>query len=168
MADDMGWGDPSYNSMTVNLADGVTPHPDRGWIQTPTLDAMAANGIRFDRFYAASAVCSPTRASCLTGRNPFRVGVPTANSGSLGRDESTLSKVLAREGYRCGHFGKWHLGVMTTLTNDSNRGGPGGANHFQTPWHHGYDACFATEAKVPTYHPYRRAKQQRHAPGGLC
>ena len=72
MADDMGWGDPGYNSATVTLADGVTPHPDRGWISTPVLDEMASTGIRFDRFYAASAVCSPTRASCLTGRNPFR------------------------------------------------------------------------------------------------
>ena len=85
MADDLGWGDPSYQSVTVSLPDG-TPHPDRGWIQTPTMDAMATNGLRFERFYAASAVCSPTRASCLTGRNPFRVGVPTANAGRLGFD----------------------------------------------------------------------------------
>ena len=157
MADDMGWGDPGYNSMQVTLADGVTPHPDQGWIHTPTMDAMADHGIRFDRFYAASAVCSPTRASCLTGRNPFRVGVPGANSGRLGFDETVLSEVLTAEGYACGHFGKWHLGVMTTLTDDSNRGGPGADSNYSAPWHHGYDYCFATEAKVPTYHPYRRA-----------
>ena len=149
MADDMGWGDPGYNSASVTLADGVTPHPDRGWISTPNLDLMASSGIRFDRFYAASAVCSPTRASCLTGRNPFRVGVPTANSGSLGRDESSLSRLLSRLGYRCGHFGKWHLGVMTTLTNDSNRGGPGSQNHYHDP------GIMATTPALPPRQKYQ-------------
>ncbi|MBT8044626.1 MAG: sulfatase-like hydrolase/transferase, partial [Verrucomicrobiae bacterium] len=51
MDDDMGWGDPGYNSKTVTYADG-TPHPDQGWIKTPTMDAMAAEGLRFDRFYS--------------------------------------------------------------------------------------------------------------------
>jgi len=140
MADDMGWGDPSYND---------------GWINTPSLDSMASSGLRFDRFYAACAVCSPTRASCLTGRNPFRVGVENANAGHLGRDETPLSEVLDNAGYQCAHFGKWHLGTLTTLRNDSNRGEPGLTAHYSPPWHHQYDTCFATEAKVPTYHPMR-------------
>jgi arylsulfatase A-like enzyme len=156
MADDMGWGDPEYNSTRVTFANGA-PHPDQGWIKTPTLNAMAANGLRFDRFYAASAVCSPTRASVLTGRNPFRVGVPYANSGRLGFGETPLSEVLAAHGYRCGHFGKWHLGTMTTLRTDANRAKSGNTSEYSAPWHHGYDFCFATESKVPTYHPYRKA-----------
>ncbi|BDS06885.1 hypothetical protein NT6N_19250 [Oceaniferula spumae] len=163
MADDMGWGDPGYNSTTVTYADG-TPHPDQGWISTPTMDTMAANGLRFDRFYAASAVCSPTRASCLLGRNPFRAGVPTANSGRMEFDETPLSEVLAGAGYTCGHFGKWHLGVLTTLTNDANRGGPGSENEYSAPWHHGYDVCYVTESKVPTYHPYRKANNSAALP----
>ncbi len=149
----MGWGDPGYNSMTVTYADG-TPHPDQGWISTPTMDAIAANGLRFDRFYSASAVCSPTRASCILGRNPYRAGIPGANSGRLESDETPLSEVLSGVGYTCGHFGKWHLGSMTTLRSDSNRGGNAGA--YSAPWHHSYDVCFATESKVPTYHPYRK------------
>ena len=84
---------------------------------------MAANGLRFDRFYSASAVCSPTRASCLTGRNPFRLGIPSANTGRLEFDETPLSEILSDAGYLCGHYGKWHLGSLTTLRNDSNRGG---------------------------------------------
>lgn len=155
MADDMGYGDPSYVSQSVLAPDG-SPHPDQGWIQTPNMDAMAAQGIRFDRFYSASAVCSPTRASCLTGRNPFRVGVPYANTGNLGADETPLSTILAAEGYATGHFGKWHLGTMTTLRNDSNRGRPGDSSHYSPPWHFDYDTCFASESKVPTYHPYRK------------
>jgi arylsulfatase A-like enzyme len=164
MADDMGWGDPGYNSRIVTFADG-SPHPDQGWISTPTMDAMAANGLRFDRFYSASAVCSPTRASCLTGRNPFRVGVPDANSGRLGFDETPLSEVLSAAGYTCGHFGKWHLGSMTTLRSDSNRGG--NASVYSAPWHHGYDVCFATESKVPTYHPYRKPNNSLALPIGF-
>ena len=64
MTDDLGWGDVGFNGNTT--------------VQTPYLDQMAASGIVLNRFYAASAVCSPTRASVLTGRNPMRVGVPTA------------------------------------------------------------------------------------------
>ncbi|MHC4505715.1 MAG: sulfatase-like hydrolase/transferase, partial [Planctomycetota bacterium] len=58
MTDDQGWGDTGYNG-----------HPH---LKTPNLDAMAAAGIRFDRFYAAHPLCSPTRASCLSGRSPVR------------------------------------------------------------------------------------------------
>ena len=67
MADDLGWGDTGFNGNEVIL--------------TPHLDQMAEDGIQFDRFYAASAVCSPTRASFLTGRNPYRTGVFSANRG---------------------------------------------------------------------------------------
>lgn len=141
MADDLGWGDPSYNS---------------GWINTPALDAMAAEGLRFDRFYSASAVCSPTRASCLTGRHPHRLGITNANTGRLAAEETPLSEVLNGVGYATGHFGKWHLGTMTTLRSDSNRGASGNTGDYSPPWQHQYDFTFATEAKVPTYHPMRR------------
>ena len=87
MADDLGWGDPTFND---------------GWIETPALDALASAGIKFNRFYSASAVCSPTRASCLTGRNPHRVGVPGANRGKIGQQESLLSEVLSEIGYTTG------------------------------------------------------------------
>ncbi|MBM4045965.1 MAG: N-acetylgalactosamine 6-sulfate sulfatase, partial [Planctomycetes bacterium] len=60
MADDQGWGDMAYNGHPV--------------LKTPNFDAMAAAGVRFDRFYAAAPVCSPTRGSVLTGRHPNRYG----------------------------------------------------------------------------------------------
>jgi len=139
MCDDLGWGDVGFNGGKI--------------IQTPHLDEMAAGSLKFTRFYAASAVCSPTRASCLTGRHPYRLGIPGANSGHLKPQEGTLAELLKRGGYTTGHFGKWHLGTLTTTAKDSNRGGPRGAAHFAPPWEHGFDVCFSTEAKVPTYDP---------------
>ncbi|MFI3302601.1 MAG: sulfatase-like hydrolase/transferase, partial [Rikenellaceae bacterium] len=61
MADDLGWGDVGFNGNTI--------------IKTPHLDALATEGVVFDRFYTACAVSSPTRNSCLTGRNPYRTGI---------------------------------------------------------------------------------------------
>lgn len=139
MADDLGWGDTGYNGNKI--------------IQTPHLDQMAAEGIRMNRFYAASAVCSPTRASVLTGRNPYRTGIFTANQGILRPEEITLSEILNEEGYATGHFGKWHLGTLTHSERDANRGKPGNLKNFNPPSAHGYTDAFVTESKVPTYNP---------------
>ncbi len=95
MADDQGWGDVGYNG-----------HP---FVQTPELDAMAKDGFVFDRFYAAAPVCSPTRASVMTGRNPIRTKVP--NHGRYMRPhEQTIAESLKAAGYVTGIFGKVHLG----------------------------------------------------------
>ena len=140
MADDLGWGDPQcFNESSP--------------IRTPNLDAMAAAGLKFNRFYSASPVCSPTRGSCLTGRHPFRYGVYSANVGHMKQNEITLPELLREAGYVTGHFGKWHLGTLTTTIRDSNRGGPKSKQHFSPPGLHGYDRCFVTEAKVPTFDP---------------
>lgn len=140
MSDDQGWGDAGYMG-----------HPA---LKTPSLDAMAANGLCFSRWYSASPVCSPTRGSCLTGRSPFRFGVRGANVGHLPPAERTLAESLKPLGYTTGHFGKWHLGTLTVSVPDSNRGGRQN-RHYSPPWEHGFDVCFSTEAKVPTYDPMR-------------
>jgi len=94
MADDQGWGDTGYNG-----------HPQ---LKTPNLDALAAAGLRLDRFYAAHCNCSPTRASVMTGRNPNRMG--TFSPGApIRAQELTVARVLQSAGYATGHFGKWHL-----------------------------------------------------------
>ena len=94
MADDMGWGQTGYRN-----------HPI---LKTPNLDAMAANGLRFERFYAGGPVCSPTRASMLTGRTHDRAGVLSHGYG-LRLQEKTITQALKAAGYVTGHFGKWHL-----------------------------------------------------------
>lgn len=139
LSDDQGWGDVGYNG-----------HP---YLQTPELDALAAQGMTFTRFYAAAPVCSPTRASVLTGRHPLRMGIENPNHGRFPDEEITLAEIAQSLGYATGHFGKWHLGTLTTTVGDSNRGAPGNTADYSPPWQHGYDAVFATEAKVPTYDP---------------
>ena len=139
MCDDLGWGDTGFNGNKV--------------IKTPNLDMLAGKGITFTRFYSASAVCSPTRGSCLTGRNPYRYGIPTANSGHMKDEEITLPELLKEKGYETGHFGKWHLGTLTTRVKDANRGKPGDSTHYSIPTQNGYDTYFVTESKVPTYDP---------------
>lgn len=143
MADDMGWGQTGYRG-----------HP---FLKTPNLDAMAANGIRFDRFYAGAPNCSPTRATVMTGRTNDRAGVQD-HGYPMRLQEKTIAQALRGAGYATGHFGKWHLngysgpgapvlkedernpgafGFETWLsaTNFFDRdpllGGPGGIREFQ-------------------------------------
>jgi len=97
MADDQGWGEMAYNG-----------HPD---LHTPHFDAMAASGVRFDRFYSAAPVCSPTRGSVMTGRHPNRFGCFKWGY-SLRPQEVSVGEALKRAGYVTGHFGKWHLGSV--------------------------------------------------------
>lgn len=97
MADDQGWGETGYNG-----------HPH---VKTPVLDEMARTGLRLDRFYAASPVCSPTRASVLTGRHANRSGAFAPN-WSTRPEEITIAQILRQAGYRTAHFGKWHVGPV--------------------------------------------------------
>jgi arylsulfatase A-like enzyme len=94
MTDDQGWGQTGYYK-----------HPI---LETPNLDLMAKNGLRFDRFYAGAPQCSPTRASVLTGRNNDRTGV-FYHGYALNKNEKTIAQELKKHGYSTGHFGKWHL-----------------------------------------------------------
>ncbi len=120
MADDMGWGQTGYRG-----------HPI---LQTPHLDAMANAGLRFERFYAGAPVCSPTRASVLTGRANDRTGV-LAHGYALRQQERTIAQALQRSGYVTGHFGKWHLNGLRgpgapILDSDDYHPGRFGFDHW--------------------------------------
>ena len=98
LIDDYGYGDISFEG--------------NNQIQTPNIDRIAENGIRFERFYQSSGACAPTRASLLTGRYYLETGVWGVHRGRdfILRDEVTIANVLQENGYRTGAFGKWHSG----------------------------------------------------------
>ncbi|MEM8953827.1 MAG: sulfatase-like hydrolase/transferase [Verrucomicrobiota bacterium] len=108
-----------------------------GPVKTPALDRLAKSGARFTDFYSGCAVCSPSRATLLTGRHHIRTGVyswihdESQNSHLLER-EQTLAEILKDNGYATAHVGKWHLGLPT-----EDRDKP-------TPDQHGFDHWFAT------------------------
>lgn len=122
MTDDQGWGDVSYNGLKQ--------------IQTPNLDAMAAAGMRFNRFYAAHPSCSPTRASVMTGRHPYRSGVFWPGM-TLRTQEMTIANVAKQAGYTTAHFGKWHLSGGA-----SGKGRPLPVTDPLHPGHFGFDYWF--------------------------
>ena len=82
--------------------------------QTPHLDQMAAEGIRFTNFLVSSPACSPSRAALLTGSYPVRVGIPNVlvpqHNIGLAPEEITIAELLKEKGYATAAFGKWHLG----------------------------------------------------------
>jgi arylsulfatase A-like enzyme len=95
-------------------------------LETPHLDRLAADGVRFTQMYAPSAICSASRAGLMTGRFPARAGVPGNVSSMKGQagmptSEITIAELLASAGYRTGHVGKWHLGY-TPETMPSGQG----------------------------------------------
>jgi arylsulfatase len=99
-ADDLGYGDL---------------HVYGSALSTPNIDKLAAQGVRFTNWTSANPVCSPSRASLLTGRYPTRVGVPRVffpqDKTGLNLDEQTLADLLKARGYKTQCVGKWHLGV---------------------------------------------------------
>ena len=99
LADDMGWGDSGTYGHEI--------------IQTPNMDRMAAEGVKFTQGYSACGVCSPSRSAILTGRTPYRNGVWRHLSGNhqahLRASEITYPELLQKIGYQTCHVGKWHL-----------------------------------------------------------
>ena len=105
--DDMGWGDLSCFGNTKAA--------------TPEIDRLAAEGLRFEQFYVASPICSPSRCGLLTGQYPQRWKITSYlnNRGDnerrgvaqwLDLEAPTIARSLKQAGYATGHFGKWHLG----------------------------------------------------------
>jgi arylsulfatase A len=99
LADDLGWAELGCYGNKFH--------------ETPNLDRLAKQGMRFTNAYAAAPVCSPYRAALLTGQHPARIGIldylRPNSSNALPTNQVTLPKVLARNGYETGMVGKWHL-----------------------------------------------------------
>jgi len=124
MADDMGWHDAS------SFGDAA--------VETPNIDALAREGMKWTQFYAASAVCTPTRVSVLTGRYPLRFDVRRhfrALKRYLPTAATTLAERLRDAGYATAHVGKWHLGGLHVTDFKGGRRKPGQVG----PPEHGFD-----------------------------
>ncbi len=116
LVDDMGWTGPACYGSDLH--------------ETPNIDRLATQGVRFTQAYSASPVCTPTRAAILTGQHPARLNMTIWHEGALERRESrgnkplappltepslalehtTIAEVLHDAGYQTAHVGKWHLG----------------------------------------------------------
>ncbi|MBW2233373.1 MAG: sulfatase-like hydrolase/transferase, partial [Deltaproteobacteria bacterium] len=107
VADDLGFDD--------------LPAEARDDDSTSNLDRLAAESTRFDRFYTAGAVCSPTRASLLTGRYPQRFGFRYPPRG-LPSEITTLPELLHDRGYVTHHVGKWHIGSQPASVRPNAQG----------------------------------------------
>lgn len=149
LADDLGWGELGCYGNSYN--------------ETPNLDKLARQGMRFTNAYSAAPVCSPTRAAFMTGQCPARVGITDYlrpdDRKHLSTDYVTLPKLLKRAGYTTGLVGKWHL--------------TGYANHGAvevSPSEHGIDEVIVSENRGigggSYFHPYHwnREIQQRISP----
>lgn len=142
LVDDLGWADVGCNGST--------------FYQTPHIDSLATSGTRFTNGYAAASICSPTRASILTGRHPVRVNITDWIPGmsktgkfkkvedrdNLALSEVTIAETLRDAGYQTFFAGKWHLGEVGHFPEDQgfninigghDRGSPPGG--YYAPWH---------------------------------
>jgi arylsulfatase A-like enzyme len=127
LADDLGWSELGCYGNEFN--------------ETPHLDRLASQGIRFTQAYAAAPVCSPYRAAFLTGQHPARTGIldylRPNSANALSTDHVTLPEMLQRAGYATGMVGKWHL---TGYKHHE-------AEYEITPRDHGFDWDIARERK---------------------
>jgi len=154
LIDDLGWTDLGCYGST--------------FYETPNIDRLASEGMRFTEAYAACPVCSPTRASIMTGKYPARLGItqwiggpnePTAYRHYLPLEEVTIAEVLKQAGYATGFVGKWHLS-----TRDPDR-----AKYY--PDRQGFDVNIGGDysGAPPTYFwPYSKRNRtlETMPPGG--
>jgi arylsulfatase A-like enzyme len=143
LADDLGWADLSCYGSTFH--------------ESPHLDKLAAQGMRFTQAYSSSPYCSPSRAAILTGRHPARVKItdyipsngksgkllPAEMKMELPLEEVTLAEMLRDAGYATWHVGKWHLGERGFLPEDQGFEVNIAGNHSGAPtsffWPYGHD-----------------------------
>ncbi|MCG6187640.1 sulfatase-like hydrolase/transferase [Maribellus maritimus] len=108
LADDLGYNDISCYRAMSNMQTERSPT-----CVTPNIDHLAKDGVLFTDFYAGAAVCSPSRAALLTGRNATRLGIynyiPPESPMHLRDSEITIAEMVKKKGYQTVHLGKWHL-----------------------------------------------------------
>ena len=128
LCDDLGYGDL-----------GVTGHP---YVQSPNIDRLAREGMRFEQAYMSGAWCAPSRAALMSGKYPARYFNDTHE---LAVGDPSLTSVLKQAGYATAHFGKWHLGGREVTA--------------PTPDQYGIDEAFISNGNGPTW-----SREERNRP----
>ncbi|MBN1912601.1 MAG: sulfatase-like hydrolase/transferase [Pirellulales bacterium] len=151
LADDLGYGDPACFGGKA--------------VATPNLDRLADDGMKWTQFYAASAVCTPTRASVHTGQYPLRFDIrqhfPGTNDKHLPTSTITLPELLQAAGYATAHIGKWDQGrLILARTRDPARALPG-------PLQHGYDHYLCQREEQP-FRGNMLRNRTLYRKGGTC
>jgi arylsulfatase A len=114
LADDLGYGDVGFNGQKL--------------INTPNLDRLAAEGIRFNQFYSGTAVCAPSRSSLMSGQHTGHtfirgnLGVEPEGQYPIPDSLKTMAEVLKKAGYKTGAFGKWGLGPVNSEGDPNKQG----------------------------------------------
>jgi len=150
MADDLGYGELGCYGQTL--------------IQTPNIDRLAAQGIRFTQAYAGSTVCAPSRGILMTGLHdghaPVRDNVP--HYPSYLRDEDvTIAELLKQAGYHCGGIGKWSLGDPDTEGRPTNQGFDDWLGYLNQDHAHYYYPEYLDEGEAKRLLP-GNAKSKKH------
>ncbi|WP_186775827.1 sulfatase family protein [Rubripirellula tenax] len=146
LADDLGYGDVQCLN------------PERGKIETPRMDRLAAQGMVFTDAHSSSAVCTPTRYGILTGRYNWRTHLQTFvllgySKPLIDRRRVTIADYLKSQGYNTAAIGKWHLG-LDLPTSDGMPAEASGSNVdwngiiADSPIHHGFDYFYGISASL--------------------
>jgi len=126
MCDDLGYGDT-----------GLTGHPA---IETPAIDTLRTEGAFCTNYYSAANICSPSRASTMTGRMPYRLGIysfirDAEDYVHLDHSETTYPQVLKKVGYECANIGKWHVSHLDAISPEN----------LPTMRHYGFDYWLSSD-----------------------
>ena len=136
LADDLGYGDLSVAPFVSPVMNGI---------KTPALEEMARNGMKMTNFHVASPVCSPSRASIMSGLFSWRLGVDFIYAGDLKNDGTeeidheylpmmpNIASSLRGAGYYTAHIGKWHLGGQSQNEIPTRYAGRGKMLHVPFP-----------------------------------
>ncbi len=128
LADDLGWGDPACNNSSSKM-------------QTPNINQIAKEGLRFTDAHAPASWCTPTRYGLLTGRYPFRTELKWRNQPVIEQGRLTLPAMLKEHGYHTAMVGKWHLGFQIEDRDRSK-------THHGGPIDRGFDTYFGIPSSL--------------------
>ena len=155
VTDDQRWDATGFMQERMSSLGRTARFP---WMQgnTPNLDRLSEEGVHFDNGYGVYSLCSPARATMLTGQYPHKHGI-TNNQTDFPSDVDTYANLLQKEGYTTGYFGKWHMGTQDERPGfDYVRTFYGQGKYFGTEFHD--ENGNPVNSSTSTYNPQSQHK----------